>query len=61
MANLRVHLAKKLGLIPEVGHGGHWQFLWVVDPPLFECDDDAQALGRRRTTPSRARTTSTST
>jgi len=40
MANLRVHLAKKLGLIPESGHGGHFNFLWVVDPPLFEYDDD---------------------
>jgi aspartyl-tRNA synthetase len=40
MANLRVHLAKKLGLIPEVGHGGQWNFLWVVDPPLFEYDED---------------------
>ena len=39
MANLRVHLAKKLGLIPEVGSGGRWEFLWVVDPPLFEFDD----------------------
>src|SRR5208282_488274 len=40
MANLRVHLAKKLGLIPESGHGGKWKFLWVVDPPLFEYDED---------------------
>jgi aspartyl-tRNA synthetase len=40
LANLRVHLAKKLGLIPEVGHGGKWNFLWVVEPPLFEYDDD---------------------
>ena len=40
MANLRVHLAKKLGLIPEVGSGGRWEFLWVVDPPLFELDVD---------------------
>jgi aspartyl-tRNA synthetase len=39
MANLRLHLAKKLGLIPESGHGGQWNFLWVVDPPLFEWDD----------------------
>jgi aspartyl-tRNA synthetase len=39
MANLRVHLAKKLKLIPEVGSGGAWQFLWVVDPPLFEWDE----------------------
>ena len=40
MANLRVHLAKKLGLIPEVGSGGRWEFLWVVDPPLFEYDEE---------------------
>jgi aspartyl-tRNA synthetase len=40
MANLRVHLAKKLGLIPEVGSGGVWEFLWVVDPPLFEWDEE---------------------
>jgi aspartyl-tRNA synthetase len=40
MANLRTHLAKKLGLIPEVGHGGKWNFLWVVNPPLFEYDED---------------------
>jgi len=42
LANLRVHLAKKLKLIPEVGHGGKFQFTWVVDPPLFEYDDDAK-------------------
>ncbi len=40
MANLRVHLAKKLKLIPEVGHGGRFEFLWVVDPPLFEYDEE---------------------
>jgi aspartyl-tRNA synthetase len=40
MANLRVYLGKKLGLIPEVGHGGNWNFSWVVDPPLFEYDED---------------------
>jgi aspartyl-tRNA synthetase len=42
MANLRVHLAKKLKMIPEVGHGGKWSFLWVVNPPLFEYDDEAK-------------------
>lgn len=36
MANLRLHLGKKLGLIPEVGASGDWNFLWVVNPPLFE-------------------------
>ena len=40
LANLRVHIAKKLGLIPEVGHGDNWNFLWVVEPPLFEYDDE---------------------
>ncbi|MFO0678166.1 MAG: aspartate--tRNA ligase [Polyangiaceae bacterium] len=40
MANLRVHLAKKLGFIPEFGHGGKFEFLWVVNPPLFEYDED---------------------
>ncbi len=39
MANLRVHLAKRMGLIPEYGPGGQWRFLWVVDPPLFELDE----------------------
>jgi aspartyl-tRNA synthetase len=43
MANLRVHLAKKLGLVPEYGSGGQWRFLWVVDPPLFEYDEAAGA------------------
>jgi aspartyl-tRNA synthetase len=40
MANLRIHVAKKLGLIPDSGHGGKWNFLWVIDPPLFEYDDE---------------------
>ena len=43
LANLRVHLAKKLGLIPESGHGGNFEFLWVVNPPLFEWDDDRKS------------------
>ena len=42
MANLRVHVAKKLGLIPEFGSGGKWNLLWVVDPPLFEYDDESK-------------------
>ncbi|HLX62847.1 MAG TPA: aspartate--tRNA ligase [Planctomycetota bacterium] len=40
MANLRVHLAKKFGLIPEFGAGGKWNCFWVVDPPLFEYDEE---------------------
>jgi aspartyl-tRNA synthetase len=42
-ANLRVHLAKKFGLIPESGHGGKFEFLWVVNPPLFEWDEDRRS------------------
>jgi len=42
MANLRVHIAKKIGLIPEYGSGGQWRFLWVVDPPLFEYDEESK-------------------
>ena len=40
MARLRSDVAKKMGLIPAYGHGGKWNFLWVVNPPLFEYDDD---------------------
>jgi aspartyl-tRNA synthetase len=43
LANLRVHLGKRLGLIPEAGHGGKWKFLWVVNPPLFEYDEERKA------------------
>ncbi len=38
MANLRLHLGKKLGLVRE----GEWRFLWVVNPPLFEYDEDSK-------------------
>jgi aspartyl-tRNA synthetase len=31
---------QEAGLIPEVGSGGRWEFLWVVDPPLFEYDEE---------------------
>lgn len=40
LANLRVHVAKMKGLIPESGHGDRFKFCWVVDPPLFEYDED---------------------
>jgi aspartyl-tRNA synthetase len=42
MANLRVHIAKKLGLIPESGTKDDYNFLWIIDPPLFEYDDNAK-------------------
>ena len=61
MANLRVHLAKKLGLIPEYGTAGSWNFLWVVEPAAVRVRRRDEDAGPPRTTPSRARTTSAST
>jgi len=40
MANLRLHVARKLGMIPETGSAGEWNFLWVIDPPLFERNEE---------------------
>ena len=40
MSRLRSDIAKKMNLIPQYGHGGHWNFLWVVNPPLFEFDEE---------------------
>jgi len=42
MANLRLHLGKKLGLIPESGSAGRYELLWITDPPLFEYDDTSK-------------------
>ncbi len=36
LGQLRLHVAQKLGLIPE----GRFDFLWVVDFPLFEYDKE---------------------
>jgi aspartyl-tRNA synthetase len=35
MGAIRLHVGEKLGLIRE----GEWQFMWLVDPPLFEETD----------------------
>jgi aspartyl-tRNA synthetase len=59
MANLRLHLGKKLGMIPQVGASfrdekfrdektgeakpADWNLLWVVEPPLFERGEDAKS------------------
>ncbi|WP_456402293.1 aspartate--tRNA ligase [Persephonella sp.] len=37
---LRKHIAEKMNLIPE----GKWEFLWVVDFPLVEWDDEEGRL-----------------
>ncbi|MBI4702578.1 MAG: aspartate--tRNA ligase [Deltaproteobacteria bacterium] len=44
LAKLRLDLGRRLGLVPEHGSGGKWQFLWVVGPPLFERDPDSGRL-----------------
>ncbi|HEX9950599.1 MAG TPA: aspartate--tRNA ligase [Rubricoccaceae bacterium] len=38
MGDLRLHMAKDSGLVPE-GADGPWEFLWVTDFPLFEYDE----------------------
>ncbi|MSP26130.1 MAG: aspartate--tRNA ligase [Myxococcales bacterium] len=40
LSKLRLDVAKKMGLIPQSGHGGEWRFLWVVNPPMFERTDE---------------------
>ena len=40
LSRLRLDVGKAMKLIPEHGHGGEWKFLWVVNPPLFEQNDD---------------------
>ncbi len=43
MAALRQHLGRRLGLVPEHGSGGRWDLLWIVEPPLFERDEERDA------------------
>lgn len=38
LGELRVRLARELGLVPK--HGEKWNFLWVVDFPLVEWNED---------------------
>lgn len=40
LSELRNHLAKKLGLIPE----NKFSFVWIIDFPLFEWDDEENRL-----------------
>ncbi|MBL9026151.1 MAG: aspartate--tRNA ligase [Myxococcales bacterium] len=44
MARLRGDVAKRMGLIPEYGHGNKWSFLWVTNPPLFEYDEETNTF-----------------
>ncbi|MCL2825142.1 MAG: aspartate--tRNA ligase, partial [Polyangiaceae bacterium] len=40
LANVRLHVAKKMGLIPPFGHGGNMEFLWVINPPMFDPNEE---------------------
>jgi aspartyl-tRNA synthetase len=40
LGRLRLHLAEKLNLIPA----GVWNYLWVVDFPMFEMNDETQQI-----------------
>lgn len=40
MGDLRLHMAKETGLVPE-GADGPWEFLWVTDFPLLEWDEES--------------------
>ena len=43
LANIRLMLGKKFDMIPAYGtRNGDWKFLWVVNPPLFEFDEENQ-------------------
>jgi len=37
---IRLHLGEKLGLVRK----HEWQFMWLVDPPLFEVDDTTKEI-----------------
>ena len=40
MGDLRLHMARETGLVPQ-GADGPWRFLWVTDFPLLEWDEES--------------------
>ncbi|MEO7734589.1 MAG: aspartate--tRNA ligase [Kofleriaceae bacterium] len=40
LGHIRLHLGDKLGLTRK----GEWQFMWLVDPPLFEVDETTKEI-----------------
>jgi aspartyl-tRNA synthetase len=41
LGELRVHLGRKLGLVPEHSDDAEYRFLWVTHFPMFERDEEA--------------------
>ncbi|GAB4543925.1 MAG: aspartate--tRNA ligase [Phycisphaerales bacterium] len=42
LAELRLKVARDLDLYPKPGDANYWDFLWVVDFPMFEYDEQTQ-------------------
>ncbi len=40
LGELRIRVAKDLGLLPKRGDANFWDFVWVVDFPMFEFDEE---------------------
>jgi len=40
LGGIRLHLGDKLGLTRK----GEWQFMWLIDPPLFEVDEATKEI-----------------
>ena len=40
LAELRLKIARDLDLYPKPGDANYWDFLWVVDFPMFEYDEE---------------------
>jgi aspartyl-tRNA synthetase len=40
LGHIRLHLGDKLGLTRK----GEWQFMWLIDPPLFEVDEATKEI-----------------
>ncbi|MBL8991629.1 MAG: aspartate--tRNA ligase, partial [Phycisphaerae bacterium] len=41
MGELRQRVARDIGIVPRPGaEGGPWNFLWMIDPPMFERNKD---------------------
>jgi aspartyl-tRNA synthetase len=40
LGHIRLHLGDKLGLTRK----GEWQFMWLIDPPLFEVDEETREI-----------------